>query len=140
MDHILHNRYYVQSQETKPLETISLFQVFESKQAVKSIWLQWFYKVLTTFRYKFIQYVYTSFNLWILFVIRIESSLIIFELFFSLAIQDKRDNSLISSDGNNISHVIPSQITTQDQNIISELELNAFKTFRIYNEGVFCWE
>ena len=41
------------------------------------------------------------------------------------------------SDGNNISHVIPSQITTQDQNIISELELNAFKTFRIYNEGVF---
>ena len=79
----------------------------------------------------------TSFNLWILFVIRIESSLIIFELFFSLAIQDKRDNSLISSDGNNISHVIPSQITTQDQNIISELELNAFKTFRIYNEGVF---
>ena len=57
MDYILHNRYYVQSQETKPLETISLFQVFESKQAVKSIWLQWFYKVLTTFRYKFIQYV-----------------------------------------------------------------------------------
>ena len=34
MDYILHNRYYVQSQETKPLETISLFQVFESKQAV----------------------------------------------------------------------------------------------------------
>ena len=35
MDYILHNRYYVESQETKPIETISFFQVFESKQAVK---------------------------------------------------------------------------------------------------------
>ena len=37
MDYILHNRYQVLSQETKPIETISFFQVFESKQAVKML-------------------------------------------------------------------------------------------------------